>query len=80
MIRAMSQPAARSPKPLHIYIAEFRSFRKAAEVLGVTERCARSWRYRERQPRTKDIPRLIRNSGGALSLDSFFPDEETTHD
>lgn len=62
--------------PLHEYIAQFGDMREAARVLGVTERCVRGWRYREHQPRVKDIPRLIRRSGGVLTFESFFAREQ----
>ena len=44
----------------------------AAKRLGVSLRAVQSWRYGDRSPRTKDIPRLIELSGGELTYGSFF--------
>ena len=44
----------------------------AAERLGVSVRAISSWRYGARFPRSRDIPELIRRSGGELTLQSFF--------
>lgn len=68
-----------APTAFSDYLARIGSDAEAARILGVTERRVRSWRYRERHPRVRDIPQLIRRSGGELSLDSFFEPDVVTH-
>lgn len=46
----------------------------AGKLFGVSPFTVRSWKYGTRQPRTKDIPKLIAASGGKLTPDSFFVD------
>lgn len=50
---------------------------EAARLLGVSVRRVRSWRWRERMPRTRDIPELIRRSRGALTAASFFAADDS---
>lgn len=66
----------RQPIPFRAYLKSIGSDADAAATLGVSVRRVRSWRHRERVPRTRDIPELIRRSGGALTAESFFTAEE----
>jgi len=78
IMRAMSEKTQKSAKPiipLHVYLAEIGDWEEAGRILGVSARCAKGWRYRERRPRAQDIPRLIRRAGGALTFESFFEEE-----
>ena len=45
---------------------------RAAEMFRVKQRTIQSWRRAERRPRARDIPIMIEQSGGVLSLASFF--------
>ena len=69
-----TQTTKRAPATMAFsaYISGVGGDAAAARILGISERRVRSWRYRERHPRWRDIPDLIHRSGGALGPDSFL--------
>jgi DNA-binding transcriptional regulator YdaS (Cro superfamily) len=46
---------------------------KAAKLFGVKVRTAASWRRRERIPRPKQVPNIVRASKGKVTLEGVYP-------
>ena len=44
----------------------------AAEELQITERTAKAYRRGERSPKIKQIPSIVKRSGGKISYSCFF--------
>lgn len=45
---------------------------RASKLFKVSRRTAQSWRLRERLPRPKQVPKIIKGSGGELSYESIY--------
>jgi hypothetical protein len=45
---------------------------KAAQLFKEKERIVKSWRLRERRPKPKKAPRIIKASNGVLDYESIF--------
>lgn len=45
---------------------------KAAKVLGITERAARSYRYLDRRPRPDIAMQIVRKSKGAVTMQEIY--------
>lgn len=45
---------------------------RAAKLFDVSVRTAASWRRRERKPRPKQVPKIIKATKGELSYESIY--------
>ena len=50
---------------------------KAAKLFGVKTRTAAAWRRGERQPRPKQVKKIIKASGGELSYETIYGTQVT---
>jgi len=57
---------------LTAFIAEVGDER-AAKLFGVTVRTAASWRRRERLPRPKQVPNIVKASKGKVTIEGVYP-------
>jgi hypothetical protein len=59
---------------LHKFIEEIGD-EKAGEIFGVKPRAAQTYRLGDRDPKIKNVPAMIKASGGRLNFESFFCEE-----